>query len=591
MGQKALAVVQILKILKEHSDKDHLLTHKNIVEYLENEYGIVIERKAVARHLQNLSIAGYDIVQTPKGAYLEDDRDFDDSELRLLIDSVLFSRHISEKYATKLIEKLQKLGSIELRRQHGAIYRASQVVREDLSGLFYIINMIDEAICGAKKISFIYNEYHLDKKLYPVFDKEIELSPYQLVARAGHYYVIGRLDDIEKMESFRVEKITDIKILEEKQNSAVGPSAADVAKYLAEHPYMYSGEKAEITLTINSRCAGKLIDAFGFQFNVLKEENGKATISLQAGFTDMFEWAKRFAEDVEVISPQSLRDSLRQVTFPAAGKYFHSEEDRYVQAIEHLTQIENKPEEERILHFDGIDLSQRHEYKNFTSCKFIELRNNNLSDFNFLSAFHELSGVDIERNPVSDLSALKGKEGIKTIILKDTAVTDLSFLDGMTKLTAFEFKGEKVKDISPVYSCFGLQRMIIDSVNAMQFDLMRLKRSCPNLQVKLEEFDGVPTLAEGIEFFGEGDIDILFEITREFAVRERNPAEILEKEEVDLALSYIKTHDFFYQEDMQKELHLSYQKAAALTNWMEKSAYLERCKNNRLKSIIDRGEL
>ena len=30
MGQKALAVVQILKILKEHSDKDHLLTHKNI---------------------------------------------------------------------------------------------------------------------------------------------------------------------------------------------------------------------------------------------------------------------------------------------------------------------------------------------------------------------------------------------------------------------------------------------------------------------------------------------------------------------------------------------------------------------------------
>ena len=133
--------------------------------------------------------------------------------------------------------------------------------------------------------------------------------------------------------------------------------------------------------------------------------------------------------------------------------------------------------------------------------------------------------------------------------------------------------------------------MIIDSVNAMQFDLMRLKRSCPNLQVKLEEFDGVPTLAEGIEFFGEGDIDILFEITREFAVRERNPVEILEKEEVDLALSYIKTHDFFYQEDMQKELHLSYQKAAALTNWMEKSAYIERCKNNRLKSIIDRGEL
>ena len=95
MGQKSLAPLQILKILRKYSDKEHVLTQNQIARYLERDYDIVIERKTVARNLDNLTAAGYQIEQTPKGVYLEDEREFDDSELRLLIDSVLFSEHIS----------------------------------------------------------------------------------------------------------------------------------------------------------------------------------------------------------------------------------------------------------------------------------------------------------------------------------------------------------------------------------------------------------------------------------------------------------------------------------------------------------------
>ena len=50
MGTKSMAVLQILQILRKYSNKEHALTQKQIADYLESDYGIVIERKAVARH-------------------------------------------------------------------------------------------------------------------------------------------------------------------------------------------------------------------------------------------------------------------------------------------------------------------------------------------------------------------------------------------------------------------------------------------------------------------------------------------------------------------------------------------------------------
>ena len=44
---KKLALIRILDILKFYSDVNHPLTQEEIIDYLESDYGIVIERKAV----------------------------------------------------------------------------------------------------------------------------------------------------------------------------------------------------------------------------------------------------------------------------------------------------------------------------------------------------------------------------------------------------------------------------------------------------------------------------------------------------------------------------------------------------------------
>ena len=106
---KKLLLLRILELLTYRTDCDHKLKQSEIVRLLKSVYGIECERKAVARNIELLQNANYDIVSDRTGSYLSE-RKFEIVELRLLIDSVLVSRHICAKHTTDLIKKLLKEG-------------------------------------------------------------------------------------------------------------------------------------------------------------------------------------------------------------------------------------------------------------------------------------------------------------------------------------------------------------------------------------------------------------------------------------------------------------------------------------------------
>ncbi len=55
---KKLALIRIWQILKDYSDFDHPLTQEDIAVKLQNEYGIILERKAISRNISLLKEAG-----------------------------------------------------------------------------------------------------------------------------------------------------------------------------------------------------------------------------------------------------------------------------------------------------------------------------------------------------------------------------------------------------------------------------------------------------------------------------------------------------------------------------------------------------
>lgn len=59
---KKLLIINILSILQKYSDENHRLSQKQITNYLQSEYQMTVDRKAVRRNLMLLLDCGYPIV-------------------------------------------------------------------------------------------------------------------------------------------------------------------------------------------------------------------------------------------------------------------------------------------------------------------------------------------------------------------------------------------------------------------------------------------------------------------------------------------------------------------------------------------------
>ena len=124
---KKMALINILDILKRYSDENHKLSQKQIADILKNEYNTTVERKTIKRNIQTLIDFGYDIEYTEtmrcirnKNGEKEESsvfsdfylvREFTDSELRLLIDSLMFNRYLPINQCKEMINKIEGLSN------------------------------------------------------------------------------------------------------------------------------------------------------------------------------------------------------------------------------------------------------------------------------------------------------------------------------------------------------------------------------------------------------------------------------------------------------------------------------------------------
>ncbi len=163
--KKKLLILLILDILEEHSDENHHLTQQEILRILKAEYGVECDRRSVKANVLDLIDMGYDI-NMDDGYYLAS-REFEDAELRMLIDSVLFSRSINNTQGKLLIEKLEKLSNKYFKAKVSHVNSVSDLVRTDNKQILYTLDVLNDAIDLKKKVKFYYNSYGTDFKLHP----------------------------------------------------------------------------------------------------------------------------------------------------------------------------------------------------------------------------------------------------------------------------------------------------------------------------------------------------------------------------------------------------------------------------------------
>lgn len=196
-GNKKMLNMLILKILQKYSDEQHALTQQDIIKLLEINYGMECDRRSIKNNIQSLKEMDYDI-SMEKGYRLLS-REFDDAELRILIDSVLFSKSISTRQAKGIIDKICKTASTYFNAKVSHISNLPDLNRTMNKQAMYSLDVINDAIDEHKKISFIYNTVGTDLKLHSRREEPYIVNPYQIVANNNRFYLIGNYDKYDNI--------------------------------------------------------------------------------------------------------------------------------------------------------------------------------------------------------------------------------------------------------------------------------------------------------------------------------------------------------------------------------------------------------
>lgn len=318
---KKLALLRIAQILHKYSDAAHPLKQEDIAAYLSRDYGIEIERKAVGRNLSLLKEADFDIISTRNGCYLEK-REFEDSELKLLIDGVLCSKHISPHHSKQLIEKLAALSNAYFRSHIKNIYSVNDWNKTQNYDLFLNIELVDEAIETGKQITFSYNKFGADKKLHK--SATHFASPYQMILHNQHYYLMALNEKWKNMGYYRLDKITQMQITDRPLTPlrAVDgfENGIDYKNFSAALPYMFTDTPEQIELLADNSVVDQIVDWFGYDIQIVPQGGG-IRVQLKSSPNAMTYWALQFAEHVEILSPPYLREKVCSILQNACKKY------------------------------------------------------------------------------------------------------------------------------------------------------------------------------------------------------------------------------------------------------------------------------
>lgn len=322
LESKKTLIFRIYQILEEYSDFEHSLTHQEIIDRLERDYGIECERKAVGRNLACLKEMGFDIESGKDGSYLAT-RKLENAELRLLIDSVLASRNVNPTHSKQLIDKLIGIGGHYFKSHVKHVYSVKEWGKSDNKDFFYNIDVIDEAIEQGKKIRFDYNKVGLDKKLH--LSLQHTGSPYQMLLHNQRYYLMMYDEYFNQVGYYRLDKITNITILDDsakplRENKGF-ERGIDYKEISTSLPYMYNDKPVMITIKCRNYLMDTLSDWFGTDFSVRRLDDEHFSATIKASEKAMLYWVLQYNYKVEVLSPESLRQKVVESLQKTLSKY------------------------------------------------------------------------------------------------------------------------------------------------------------------------------------------------------------------------------------------------------------------------------
>lgn len=306
-------LIFLIRFLREHTDQDHPASLDQIIAHLD-EHGIAAERKSLYSDFDFLRSIGFDIKcvrANRKTGYYLDSRDFELSELKLLVDAVQSSKFITEEKSLSMISRLERMASKyqanQLRRQVWVRGR----VKSMNESIFSNVDQINLAICSNCQILFQYFTWNQKKeRILRRKGARYAVSPWALLLDNENYYLLAYVDGM--MKHFRVDKMLEIRVTDWPREGKEVFDALDMAVYTDSHFGMFSGDRIPVKLLFDNSFAGIAIDQFGTDAILVPKDENHFTVTVDVAVNiQFFGWIASLGDKVQILSPPSAVDGMR----------------------------------------------------------------------------------------------------------------------------------------------------------------------------------------------------------------------------------------------------------------------------------------
>ena len=326
----------VAKYFLENSDENHPVTAGDITDYLKNECGIESERRDIYRDIAALrGVLHMDIVGGQGGKYRLISRQFEFDDLRLLAECVHAAKFISAPKAKKLVSKIGKFCSIYQREELEREVFLCDRVKTTRKDILLIIGIIQAAMSDKEngkpkppqKISFKYLKYTIQDKNTQVERRKgaaYVVSPYKLLINEGNYYLLAYDAKAQDMRTYRVDRMKEVKALDEPREGAEAFAAIDMETYTRRVFSMYGGQQKRVSVRFINPLLDTAIERFGTAPDVFYRPDGERhfVVTADVEISDQFfSWVCGFRKKAKIINPPDVVEDMQKFLQDISERY------------------------------------------------------------------------------------------------------------------------------------------------------------------------------------------------------------------------------------------------------------------------------
>lgn len=315
-------IIYILDYLNRHTNDGRGVTIKDIQRHLA-ECGNMqnVSVLTIRRDIERIERSGNE-VEVTYGAhntahYRIKNKGFTFNEIRFIVDSVSINKFLSNAQKQRLIKKFEGLCSETEVRQ--LISRISLNGQGSASlNLLENLDKVHQIISEKRKINFEYGKYDVHRNIN-YYSKSREMIPCKVVYFNERFYLKCIDEATLNHRTYRIDRMRRI-------------SAGDKTKIKAELPKydgvvvdMFEPERFDlVTLRVKRFLLDDMLEQFGSYGSPRDdmEHSDSVILNVKMGISSGFyRWLMKYGEDVEVLSPKSVRDTFAEKFKRVYGLY------------------------------------------------------------------------------------------------------------------------------------------------------------------------------------------------------------------------------------------------------------------------------